>query len=312
MQSTNHRALSGLPSLVSIVMPSFNQAAFITESIRSVLDQDYPNIELIVADGGSTDGTQEILARHQSLDSRLRWFSGPDEGPADALNKALRQVRGSLIGWLNSDDLYLPGAVSRAADELSSPSNLLMVYGHGQHVGEKGEFIEGYPTQRPDVGAERFRDGCFICQPTVFFKRSLWLLLGPLDTSLKTAFDFDYWLRAFLAFPGRIGFIEAVQASSRLHENCITMRMRRTVALDGISVVSRHLGNPPGHWLLTYAEELLRMPLEERPDANLLRHLELTLSQVSHCFSKQELESLSRTLRADPRLQEQNKIDPAT
>ena len=295
------KTAGGLP-LVSVVMPSFNQARFIQASIESVLGQDYPRIELIVADGGSTDGTQAMLARLQSCDSRLRWFSEPDEGPADALNKALLRTRGSLIGWLNSDDLYAPGAMARAVGELEGPHRPVMVYGHGQHIGEAGAVLGAYPTERPEGSIERLRDGCFICQPTVFFKRTFWRLLGPLDTTLKTAFDFDYWVRAFLAFPGRIGFVDAVQASSRLHDDCITMKMRRTVAMDGVRVIAKHLGPPPGHWVLTYAEELLRMMPSKRPAGGLRAHLEATIKELGDCFEPEELGQLFRALRADDRL----------
>jgi glycosyltransferase involved in cell wall biosynthesis len=296
-----HKTAARMP-LVSVVMPSFNQAQFIEASIDSVLGQDYPRIELIVADGGSTDGTQAILARLQSRDSRLRWFSEPDKGPADALNKALKRVRGTLIGWLNSDDLYAPGAVSRAVGVLDSPTRCMMAYGHGQHIGEDGTVLGTYPTQRPEGTVDRFRQGCFICQPTVFFKRTLWQLLGPLDATLKTAFDFEYWVRAFLAFPGRIGFVDALQASSRLHDDCITLNMRRAVAMEGVQVLARHLGNPPMHWVMTYAEELLRMPPTKRPTNNLRAHLEQTVVELAQCFEAKELRHLHEELRADRRL----------
>ncbi len=91
--------------LVSIVMPSFNQAAFIPAAVESVLSQSYPELELIIADGGSTDGTIEWLKQKCLSDTRLRFFSETDSGPADALNKALKKTRGTIIGWLNSDDL---------------------------------------------------------------------------------------------------------------------------------------------------------------------------------------------------------------
>lgn len=199
-------------------MPSFNQANFIAESVESVLSQSYRHLELIVvADGGSTDGTPDWLSQKSRQDPRLKWFSGPDTGPADALNKALKIVRGTLIGWLNSDDLYTPNAIQRAVDALITEPAWLMVYGHGEHIDEHGRFIEAYPTRLPSTPAEEFADRCFICQPTVFFKRSLTVLLGPLDETLKTAFDFDYWLRAFIQIPERIGFIDTAQAKSRLH-----------------------------------------------------------------------------------------------
>ena len=241
--------------LVSVVMPSFNQAQFIDASIASVLNQSYPRLELIVADGGSTDGTQATLARWQAADARVRWVSEPDQGPADAVNKALALARGTYVGWLNSDDLYTAGALTRALEKLTDATGYMMVYGRAEHVDADGRFLHAYPDLPPEAGLARFADGCFICQPTVFFRRSMWLLLGKLDRSLETAFDFDYWLRAFRAFPGRIGFVDAVQAQSRLHEACITRKMRRSVALEGARLLHQHLGRAPQHWILTHMDE---------------------------------------------------------
>ncbi len=154
--------------LVSIVMPSFNQAAFITASVQSVLSQSYANLELIVADGGSGDGTQALLASLQAQDARLHWVSEPDAGPADALNKALRSVRGTVIGWLNSDDVYIPGAVQRAVQALANSPDLMMVYGHAEHIDADGKVLGAYPTVAPPPPISQFAKGCFICQPTVF------------------------------------------------------------------------------------------------------------------------------------------------
>lgn len=287
--------------LISIIMPSFNQARFIGESINSVLGQDYPSIELIIADGQSSDETIAILSSMASSDDRIRWFSEPDSGPADALNKALSKTRGSYIGWLNSDDLYTSGAISRAVKKLSESRDYVLTYGSGQHIDENGLVIGKYPTLPPEVGVERFRDGCFICQPTVFFKRSAWILLGKLDTTLKTAFDFDYWVRAFLAFPGRIAFVDEFQASSRLHDDCITMKMRRTVALDGLQVVAKHLGDAPVHWLTTYADEIYKLPPEDRPTHNLLQHLKHTLVEAAPYLSPEKLETLTKAFHSDAR-----------
>lgn len=283
--------------LASIVMPSFNQAEFIEASIASVLNQDYPRLELIVADGGSTDGTVEILQRIQVHDSRLRWFSEPDTGPANAINKALTRVRGTLIGWLNSDDLYTPGAVGRAVAALTGPEKYALVYGHGAHVDELGNELNRYPTLPPETPYSRFANGCFICQPTLFFTHTAYHLLGPLDESIKTAFDFEYWLRAFKAFAGRIGFVDDVQACSRLHDGCITMSMRYWVAMEGIQVLHRHMGTAPGHWLLTYFSELLEgggMPPEGE---TLPEHVEKTLQAASPYLDKTELDRIRRILK---------------
>lgn len=242
--------------LFSIIMPSFNQADYIEQAIESVLAQSYDKIELIVGDGGSSDHTVEILKRHSTEDHRLRWTSAPDFGPAHALNKCFRAARGQIIGWLNSDDLYVPEAVAKAHKALTENPHWILCYGQGEYVDESGGFLSRYPTQRPSIGMSKFRDGCFICQPTVFFKTVMLTLIGDLNTSYLTAFDYEYWIRAFNAFPERIGFIDSVLAQSRLHEDCITNKMRETVALEGLKLGRDYLGGAQVHWAVTYLEEL--------------------------------------------------------
>lgn len=243
--------------LVSIVMPSFNQDVFLDAAIDSVLNQNYPNLELIVADGASSDNSVALIKRRQQQDQRIRWFSRKDRGPAHAINDAMAMVRGTTIGWLNSDDLFSADAISYAVNALSAHPDWLMVYGHGQHVDANAQFLSDYPTLPPTSGAARFQQGCFICQPTLFMRRTARLLLGPLDETLRASFDFEYWLRAFAAFPDRIGFIERVQAYSRLHADCITMRLRRIIALEGMKVLARYQGYASPEWLLSYVKETL-------------------------------------------------------
>jgi hypothetical protein len=280
--------------LVSIVMPSLNQAGFVVVAVQSVLSQSYEHLELIVADGGSTDGTLALLHQQQGLDSRLRWMSAPDTGPADALNKALPSARGTIVGWLNSDDLYAEGAIDRAVQALVARRDWLMVYGQGQHIDGAGLVLGRYPTVAPPVPITQFANGCHICQPTVFFRRSMFVLLGPLDQGLKAAFDFDYWLRAFAAFPGRIGFVDALQAQSRLHPDCITLRMRRTATLEAMQVVARHLGHAPGVWLLAYVRELLAMPPSERKVGDLAAHVAEMLALATAWMRPADLLLLQR------------------
>jgi glycosyltransferase involved in cell wall biosynthesis len=251
--------------LVSVVMPSLNQASFIEAAMASVLGQSHSRLELLVQDGGSTDGTLDILRRLEARDARLRWVCAADAGPADAVNKAILRARGTVIGWLNSDDLYAPGAIERAVAALQAHPRCLAVYGHGAHVDEDGHQLAAYPTRPPATGAEEFLDGCFICQPTLLFRRSLFCLLGPLDADLRAAFDFEYWLRLFSLLPERIGFVDAVQAHSRLHPGSITRRMRRQVALEGMLVLNRHLRRAPVHWALTHLAEIR----SERPGESL-------------------------------------------
>lgn len=242
-------------------MPTRNQAEFLPAAVDSVLMQAEglaADLELVVADGVSTDGTQALLAELETRHpGRIRWCSEPDAGPADAVNKAVARARGDIIGWLNSDDLYVRGAATRALESFAARPELVMVYGEGDHVDLDGRHLGRYPTRRPDTPLSAWADGCWICQPTAFFRRDAFDALGGLDRSLRTAFDYEFWLRLFKAYPGRVGHVDALQALSRLHGGGITLRMREQVAMEGLEVVHRHLGAAPGHWLVTHVGEAL-------------------------------------------------------
>jgi glycosyltransferase involved in cell wall biosynthesis len=290
------------PPCVSIVMPTRNQAAFLPSAVESVLAQALgaaTDVELVVADGASTDGTPELLAslaaRHPE---RIRWVSEPDAGPADAVNKAVRMAAAPLIGWLNSDDLYTPGAAARAVTALQAHPDRVMVYGEGEHVDLHGAPLGRYPTRTPDTPLSAWRDGCHICQPTAFFRRDAFLALGGLDTGLRTAFDYEFWLRLFKAHAGQIGFVHEVQAQSRLHAEGITLRMRELVAMEGMEVVHRHLGAAPPHWLVTHVgEALAACPFDA--DADIVRAHLLTLAdRAAAWLAPGVAETLKRKMKA--------------
>ena len=263
-------------------MPTMNQAGFIVESVESVMSQGIDDLELIVSDGGSIDGTlAELAALSARHPGRIRWASAPDAGPAAAVNAAVARARAPIVGWLNSDDLYAPGAVRRALQHFATHPDHVMVYGEAEHVDEHGHRIERYPSRGPETPLAAYADGCHVCQPSAFFRREAFDALGGLDTGLRAAFDYDFWLRLFKAFPGRYGFVAQVQAKSRLHAGAITMRMREQVALEGIEVVSRHVGRAPAHWLLTYASELITDHPFRTPGGDLGDHLREVLGRVA-------------------------------
>ncbi|MSQ68331.1 MAG: glycosyltransferase [Gammaproteobacteria bacterium] len=250
--------LKEAPTLLSlsIVMPTLNQRAFLAHAVRSVFAQDLPGLELVVADGGSRDGTPSLLAElAEEHPGRLRWVSAPDSGPAAAVNRAVALAEGEVIGWLNSDDCYTLGAAARALTLLQRDPALVMVYGAGEQIDVQGRVLGPYPTRPPATPRAAFAEGCFICQPTAFFRRATFLALGALDESLHAAFDFDLWLRLFAAHPGQVAWVPQVQAQSRCHTDSITARERERVALEGLQVLHRHLGYAPPHWLLTHVDE---------------------------------------------------------
>jgi glycosyltransferase involved in cell wall biosynthesis len=175
--------------MVSIVTPSFNSMPYIRDNVESVRSQDYPDIEHIVMDGGSTDGTREYLASQ----GHLIWASQPDRGQSDALNKGFRLARGEIVGWLNSDDVYRPGAVSAGAQFLLDHPEVDLVYGDVRIIDENG-YIVGIARSRV-LDLERLLITNPVQQPSVFMRRRLIEQLGGVDERLHYALDYELWLR---------------------------------------------------------------------------------------------------------------------
>lgn len=294
---------STIAPAVSVVMPSMNQAIFLAEAVRSVLTQEGPATELVVMDGGSDDGSQALLADlANEFPGRLRWASGPDGGPAEAVNEAVRRTRAPLVGWLNSDDLYTPGAIARAAAHLAAYPDHVMVYGHGDHVNGEGAFIERYPSRLPTASLSEWVDGCHICQPTAFFRRAAFDAVGGLDSGFRASFDYELWLRLFKAYPKGVGFINEVQACSRLHAGSITTRFRERVAFEGMEVIRRHLGPAPAHWLLTHVDELCAIHPFLPGGLSLRARCEALATRAAPYLDAEGLGFLYRRLATDPRL----------
>ena len=205
--------------LVSIVTPSYNQAQFLEEAMRSVLEQSYPSIEYIVVDGGSSDGSVEIIRRY--ADRLAWWTSEPDAGQAAALNKGLARATGEYLGWLNSDDRLLPGAVSSVVEALERDPDALLAYGGVEHIDERSQRIAYSPPVDTDV-ATMVRTGTYmVSQQGSLFRRRAWELAGPLNESSYYLFDAEFVLRVGLA--GRIARIDVPLAAYRLHDESKTV-----------------------------------------------------------------------------------------
>ena len=272
-------------------MPCLNPGLHLQEAVASALVQ--PEcLEVLVADGGSTDGTLEALEQLAAENPRLRIVSRADTGPADALNKAFRAARGTLIGWLKADDLYPFGALTRVAMAFEAHPQWLMVYGEVEEFNKESGLIQRYPTLPASVGLSGFRSQCFLCQPSVVFRRSMGLLLGGVDSHWRTAFGFDYWLRAFAAFPHRIGYIPHLQARTRLHSPTITSQQRAKVALEATELLSRTFGAADATWLHNYALELQLGLAELPPGQSLTEHLEELIEQASPWLAQEALTQL--------------------
>ena len=183
--------------LVSIITPSYNQARFLEDTIQSVLRQEYPKLEYIIIDGGSSDGSQEII---RTYDDRLAWWvSEPDRGQADAINKGFRRAKGEIVAWLNSDDLYLPGAVSSAVEILGRQPQAGMVYGDAVSANAEGKLLNELRFEDWEVAdLLQFK---IICQPAVFMRRSALEQVGYLDPSYHFFLDHQLWIRLAREFP---------------------------------------------------------------------------------------------------------------
>lgn len=182
---------SELP-LVSIITPSLNQKEFLPAAIESVLRQQYPRLEYLVVDGGSTDGSLEIL---RSYEGRLQWISEPDRGQADAINKGFRRCSGEIVAWINSDDLLLKGAVEKAVEAFRREPDLGMVYGEGYVIDEEGVIQRRFPYTAPSNLWRLVYYGDTILQQTVFMRRSALEEVGYLDETLHWGLDWDLFIR---------------------------------------------------------------------------------------------------------------------
>lgn len=240
--------------LVSIVTPSFNQARYLEATMRSVLDQDYSRIEYIVIDGGSTDGSEEIIRRYAE---RLNyWVSEPDDGQTDAINKGFNRAQGDILAWLNSDDVYRPGAIAEAVMYMGDHPEVGMVYGDADYIDDTGQVIGRFPAARTDY--KRLRGGyVHIPQQTAFFRARLWQMVGPLDPSFYFAMDYDLWVRIAAISP--IRYHPRTWAAFRLHGDAKSLAEADRCWPEMIRVHQR-LGG--GKFSVITAKYLLRRLLE--------------------------------------------------
>jgi glycosyltransferase involved in cell wall biosynthesis len=202
--------------LISIVTPTLNQANFIRETIESVLAQAYPKLEYLILDGGSTDGTLDILAEYSSAMAPLQWRSAPDRGQTDAINRGWQESNGEILAWLNSDDFYYPGAIQRVGEFFRDHPDVDLLYGDCTYVDAHGETIRPYPTREYAYDVLIRETHNYIPQPGTFIRRRALNAIGALDESLHYVMDLDCWMRVGLY--GKGAYLPVQLAALRLHE----------------------------------------------------------------------------------------------
>jgi glycosyltransferase involved in cell wall biosynthesis len=238
-------------TLVTIVTPTLNQAPFLEAALRSVRNQTYPNIEHIVIDGGSTDGTLDILRRaaehaptpHDPDSRAMHWTSEPDRGMYDAVNKGLDLARGDVLAYLASDDAYLPWAIETVMRVFERRPRVELVYGDGIKIEE-------------ETGAQRLRlfppfdrvslaNYESLMQPAVFWRRGLYERLGGFDSAMRYVADLDYWLRAAAAGAG-IAHVDEVLAVERIHAGRLSSAQKDAMAAEDQAMRARNAGDQGG------------------------------------------------------------------
>ncbi len=207
-----------LPS-IGIVTPSYNQARYIRQTIDSVLHQDYPNLDYVIVDGGSTDGTQEIL---RSYGSRIRWISEKDRGQSDAINKGLGMVQGDILAYLNSDDVLLHGSLRAVGEFFASHHKAPWVSGYCRNINEKNEVVQSFASSYKHFLLRHYRFWTlviinYIGQMSTFWTRGAFKAVGFFSLDHHLVMDYDYWIR--LAKLGAPGILRQELSAFRLHKD---------------------------------------------------------------------------------------------
>jgi glycosyltransferase involved in cell wall biosynthesis len=232
---------------ISIITPSYNQGKYIERTIQSVLSQNMDGLEYIVIDGGSTDETISILRRYED---KLYWISEKDKGHSDGINKGIIRSSAPIVGWLNSDDIYYPGALQAVLACFESHPETDVVYGDAYHIDENDVIIERYPAE--EWNWERLKDVCFISQPATFLRRRVFDQYGLLDINFRYSMDYEYWLRLG---KNRVHFtyLPQILAATRLHEEAFTVSKRVECHKAINDLTRQHLGKTPDRWIFSYA-----------------------------------------------------------
>jgi glycosyltransferase involved in cell wall biosynthesis len=237
---------------ISIVTPSFNQGPFLERTIRSVLDENYPDLEYIIIDGGSTDESVDIIRRYER--HLAHWVSEPDAGQSNAINKGLRHATGTILAWVNSDDCYLPGVFQTIAETARTHPDAGVYVGASEVVDTAGVLIR---HQKPPAAISletmyQWMRGADFMQPSCFFRDTAWRSVAPLDETIHIAFDVDLWMRMAKAGQAFVT-IDRALSQALVHPEAKTTAYPNLAIVDFAIVAIRHGGE---HVVRQYLEDM--------------------------------------------------------
>jgi glycosyltransferase involved in cell wall biosynthesis len=281
---TRRTPASGLPR-VTIVTPSLNQAAYLEETIRSVASQNYPNLEHWIIDGGSTDGSLDIIRRWAGRRKSIRWVSEKDRGQSDAINKGFRRATGEIVSWLNSDDAYTPGAVRRAAEFLASHPDCMLAYSEAAIVDERGALLGTFPhTQRIFNYRRLVAVSDYIAQPSAFIRRKALDEVGLLEESLHWCMDWDLWIRIAEKYP--VLYFPSLTAHMRDYGQTKTRKGGRRRWKEIVSVARKHSGLrfPPAYFIYGLESAATRLRLDRSARSRLKRTV--LFKVINYCINR--------------------------
>ena len=227
--------------LISVITPSYNQAQFLEKTIQSVLTQDYPAIEYIIIDGGSNDGSQDIIKKYEQKLSF--WLSEKDKGQADAVNKGLAKATGKYVGWLNSDDLYLPGTISKAVELLEAFPHAGFVFGDVQAIDENGKITN--IMHYGDWKLEDLIQFRIIGQPGVFMRKENLDHCGGLDLSYHFLLDHQLWLR--MGLEAGMVYSSQIWSAARFHASAKNVSQAASFGQEAYRLVNWIKSEPGFH-----------------------------------------------------------------
>jgi glycosyltransferase involved in cell wall biosynthesis len=236
---------------IAIITPSYNQGKFIERTIKSVLSQNVEELEYVIVDGGSTDGTLSILERYgKEYSPKLRWTSSKDQGQADAINKGIALTSARIIGWLNSDDIYYDHALSVVLEYFEQNGDVQVVYGDANHIDKNDNFIETYPVE--EWNWSRLLEVCFISQPAAFVRREAIEKCGLLDPTIRHSNDYELWIR-FGKCGMRFAHLPRLLAATRMHDECATLSATELCHREINDFMLKHFRKVPDRWIFNYA-----------------------------------------------------------